>query len=340
MKFTTAYLAITCVTTCTSVHAFITPSTTTTTATTLSSECSSRRKVGDVQVLLNMNQSSNNDNDSKNGNNGTMSRNNFFKSIGGGFSLIGLSSISSNVQPALAAADSKPDSLDIDNFLRTGQEAFPMGVSSQAGKSKPVTGVYLRDGTIPSRDSRTGDVLSEIVLGNKADLSAVLVSFKSPWPLAKGTVFDVECRDAKTGDGAFLSVTEHTNTNDITQIPQSFFIEQLFAPTGRFSFYGSPTNLKIKKSEIVDGNKRVITFTFANLSQSTNAEIPRTAMMVASIPEGMDQAVMLVGSSLTSRWNSKGMDSAIRGTIDSFNASPSPKTSMRVRAKMPDYSLE
>lgn len=74
-------------------------------------------------------------------------------------------------------ASSRPESLDIDNFLRTGvfhvpyffgysfigypnnfiisnsnllpcvpigQEAFPMGVSSQAGKSKPVTGVFLR----------------------------------------------------------------------------------------------------------------------------------------------------------------------------------------------------
>lgn len=69
---------------------------------------------------------------------------------------------------------SRPESLDINNFLRTGvfhvpyffgssfiryfiisnskfllcvpigQEAFPMGVSSQAGKSKPVTGVFLR----------------------------------------------------------------------------------------------------------------------------------------------------------------------------------------------------
>ena len=28
--------------------------------------------------------------------------------------------------------------------ITIGTEAFPMGVSSQAGKSKPVTGVYLR----------------------------------------------------------------------------------------------------------------------------------------------------------------------------------------------------
>lgn len=179
--------------------------------------------------------------------------------------------------------------------------------------------------------------MSEIVLGEKSNLSAVLVSFRSPWSLAKGTVFDVECRDAKTGDGVFLSVTEHTSTNDIAKVPQSFFLEQLFAPTGRFSFYGAPTDLKVKKSEIIDG-KRYIQFSFANLSQSTNAEIPRTAIMVASIPEGLDQAVMLVGSSTTSRWK-KGAESDIKKTVDSFNASISPKSTMKVRAKQPEYLL-
>lgn len=262
-----------------------------------------------------------------------VSRKNFLNSVATVTSsvLLGMQS----AQPALA--DSKPESLDIDNFLRTGTEAFPMGVSSQAGKSKPVTGVYLRDGTQPSRDSRTGDVLSEIVLGDKTDLSAVLVSFTSSWPLAKGTVFDVECRDAKTGDGAFLSVTETTETNDISKIPQSFFLEQLFAPTGRFSFYGAPTDLKVKKSEIVD-NKRIIQFSFSNLSQSTNAEIPRTAIMVATFPGDLNQAVMLVGSSNTSRWK-KGAEKSVQSTIDSFNASLSPKTSMKVRAKQPEYML-
>jgi hypothetical protein len=157
--------------------------------------------------------------------------------------------------------------------------------------------------------------------------------------LAKGTVFDVECRDSKTGDGAFLSVTEKiTSSTNIDDIPSSFFLDQLFAPTGRFSFYGAPTNVKVKKSETVD-NKRIVTFSFSNLSQSTNAEIPRNAIMVASIPEGLDQAVMLVGSSNSNRWKSKGAEAAVTSTIESFNASLSPKTSMKVRAKQPENAL-
>jgi hypothetical protein len=34
--------------------------------------------------------------------------------------------------------------MDVDDFLRTGGVAMPMGVSGQAGKSKPETGVVLR----------------------------------------------------------------------------------------------------------------------------------------------------------------------------------------------------
>lgn len=237
-------------------------------------------------------------------------------------------------QPALADSSGeggRPGTLDIDNFLRTGQEATPMGVSSQAGKSKPITGVYLRDGTEVDRDTRTGNVLAEIVLGEKADLSAILVTFSSPWPLAKGTVFDVETRDAKTGDSAFLSVTEKTGGRGIQDIPSLFFLEQLFAPTGRFSFYGSPTDLKIKKS-MLDGNRRIIEFSFSQLSQSTNAEIPRQAIMVASKPDNTDQAVVLVASSTATRWK-KGTEKDIREIISSFNASPSPKSALKVRKK-------
>lgn len=228
-------------------------------------------------------------------------------------------------------ANALQDSLDIDNFLRTGMEAMPMGVSGQAGKSKPVTNVYLRDGTDISRDTRSGNVLAEIVLGEKPDLTAALVSFQSPWPLAKGSVFDVECRDASTGDAAFLSVTQSVKGKALADLPNSFFLDQLFSPTGRFSFYGPPTDIKVKKSS-TEGNNRIIEFSFSNLSQSTQAEIPRKGIMVATIPEDTNQAVMLVGSANANRWKSKGAEDSIRKVITSFNASPSPKTSMKVRA--------
>lgn len=207
-----------------------------------------------------------------------------------------------------------------------------MGVSSQAGKSRPQTGVVFRDGT-DVLQGKSGDVSAELLTGTKAQPTAVLVSFSAPYKLETGSVFDVECRDGKTGDGAFLAVTESTNGKSLEELPSSFFLSRLFDPTGRFSFYGPPTDVKVKKSTILDGgNRRLIELTFSNLSQSTNAEIPRNALLVATIPNNTNNAVMLVVSSNANRWK-KGAQTRALEIADSFNAIQAPKTNMKLRVK-------
>ncbi|KAL9180905.1 hypothetical protein ACHAXT_009710 [Thalassiosira profunda] len=201
------------------------------------------------------------------------------------------------------AAAAVQDSIDLENFLRTGVDA---------GKS--------------------GDVSAEILVGTKAQPSSVLVSFTAPYKLETGSVFDVECRDGKTGDGAFLAVTTPANGKALGELPSSFFLERLFDPTGRFSFYGPPTDVKVKKSTMIDDATRVLDVSFSNLSQSTNAEIPRKAVLVATIPKGTDNAVMLVASANEGRWKKGGEDRA-RGIVESFRAIPAPKTNMKLRAK-------
>ena len=208
-----------------------------------------------------------------------------------------------------------------------------MGVSSQAGKSRPQTGVVFRDGT-DVLQGKSGDVSAEILTGTKASPNSVLVSFNAPYKLEKGSVFDVECRDGKTGDGAFLAVTESTSGNSIDELPSSFFLDRLFDPTGRFSFYGPPTDVKVKKSTLIDGGtKRMIELTFSNLSQSTNAEIPRNAVVITTIPKGTDNAVMLVVSSNSSRWRKGGGKERAMSIVDSFSAIPAPKSNMKLRVK-------
>jgi len=224
-----------------------------------------------------------------------------------------------------------PDSLDIDSFLSSGGVAQPMGVSGQAGKSRPETGVVLRDGSEVDRDSRTGDVLAEIIVDSSSGKVPILASYSSPWPLAKGTVFDVECRDASTGDGAFLQVSSNVGGKSIEQLKDSFFLDQLLAPTGRFSFYGPPTDVKILKSSL-EGDYRTIDLKFSTVSQATQTEIPRRARLTATIPEGSAQAVMLIASSSSLRWK-KGSEKAIASTIESFRAFPAPSTSLSVRGK-------
>ena len=233
--------------------------------------------------------------------------------------------------PAISTAEPLQDSLNIENFLRTGVDTGGnMGVSSQAGKSRPQTGVIFRDGSDVSQD-KTGAVSAEILTGTKADPQAVLVSFVSPWELQTGPVFDVECRDGRTGDGVFLAVTQDTGGKSVSDLPTSFFFERLFDPTGRFSFYGPPTDIKVKRSR-VEGASRYIELSFSNLSQSTSAEIPRKALLVATIPKGSNNVVMLVGSANASRWQ-KGAKDSIEQTVESFQVAVAPKTGLKVRAK-------
>jgi len=232
----------------------------------------------------------------------------------------------SSARPARAA------DVDTENFLRSGMVSMPMGVSGQAGKAKPVTGVILRGGAEVSRDPRSGGVLAEILLGRAADPIAVVASFVSPWPLARGGLFDVECRDSRTGDGAFLAVAPAPGgAREVSDLPNSFFADSLFSSTGRFSFYGSPTDVRVRKSD-VDGPYRYLEVSFSNLSQSTNAEIPRTALVSATIPRGSDSVVMLVGSATTNRWK-RGSEGAVRDAVGSFRATLAPASGMKARAK-------
>jgi hypothetical protein len=238
-----------------------------------------------------------------------------------------------NPLDAVAAADERPDQFDVDNFIKSGMVMNPMGVSGQAGKSRPETGVVLRDGSEVSREPRSGEVLAEILLKpvSGSERIPVLASYASTWPLATGSVFDVECRDVKTGDGAFLAVSSDTGGSSIADLKDSFFVDNLIAPTGRFSFYGPPTDVKVKKSS-VQGAFRIIDISFSTLSQSTQTEIPRRARVVATIPAGTKQAVMLVGSAGALRWK-KGSEEDISKVVASFRAIPAPQTSMKVRAK-------
>lgn len=145
-------------------------------------------------------------------------------------------------------------------------------------------------------------------------------------------MYDVECRDASTGDGVFLAVSSDVGGKTVADLNDAFFTKSLFSRTGRFSFYGSPTDVQVKKSE-VKGDYKILDINFSTLSQSTQTEIPRKARVIATIPSGSSQAVMLVGSASALRWK-KGSDKLVSATIDSFKATRAPETGLKVRAKV------
>ena len=81
--------------------------------------------------------------------------------------------------------DIRAPGVDMDRFIKTGMVSQPMGVSGQAGKSRPETGVILREGSQVSRNTQTGEVVAEIIVKGTGTepLMAVLASYESPWPL-------------------------------------------------------------------------------------------------------------------------------------------------------------
>jgi hypothetical protein len=232
---------------------------------------------------------------------------------------------------AFAASAQNENTFNVDEYLKSGMVMNPMGVSGQAGKRKPETGVLLRDGSDVQQDA-AGTVLAELLVGKNH--VPVLVTFTSAaWPLATGTVFDVECRDVATGDGAFVQVTQATGGKRLEELDDTFFVTGLFAPAGRFSFYGEPTDIKIiSKEASMHNNYRTIDVSFSTLSQSTNTEIPRRATIVATIPEGTDRAVMLVGSASALRWK-KGANAQVTKTVETFRAIPAPESKLKSRVK-------
>jgi hypothetical protein len=157
----------------------------------------------------------------------------------------------------------------------------------------------------------------------------VLATFVSKWPLATGSVFDVECRNPK-GDSAYLAVTGKTKSSNIQDVSDDFLVQELTGPTGRFSMYGTPTDIKIRSSS-TQGNYKMVDLTFSTLSQSTQTEIPRRARIVATIPENSAQAVVLVSSASTLRWAK--VEPEIAQTVASFRATTAPTSTLRVRAK-------
>jgi hypothetical protein len=203
----------------------------------------------------------------------------------------------------------------------------------------------LRNGSEVLRDGRTGSVVAEILLAssNRNEKVIVFASFVAPWPLASADFFDVECRNADTGDGAFLAVAPPTipPTVSMESLPDAFLVNALMGPTGRFSLYGTPTDIKFKRVPMEAAGRagdatndyRVIDVSFSTLSQSTQTELPRRARMVATIPRGTQQAVMLVASSSASRWNKDVSLEAIQHVTESFRAIPAPTTTLRVRDK-------
>ena len=218
----------------------------------------------------------------------------------------------------------------------TGTQSQNLGAGTIAGKSRPVTGVILLAEASASGTPGNPFISAECVLNGGI---AATATFQSPWPIARGMYYDVEAR-SKDGDGAFLMVSSlpKGEARALEALPARYFFDAVFSAAGRFGAYGAPTDVKLVKSTLnAEGTTRYVEIQFSALTPSLS-EVPRRALIAATVPKGSDDVLMLVGGAATSRWK-KGGEETVRAAVDSFKVSETRATKLR-RVRSSDYRFE
>ena len=175
-------------------------------------------------------------------------------------------------------------------------------------------------------------VSAELVLDGGVVATATFDS-EPGYPLIRGMFYDVEVR-SKAADGAFLQVASLPKDKMIADVSDSFFTKAVFSVEGRFGAYGTPTDVKVLKSD--KGAKRLLDISFSALSPG-QTEVPRRAIVAAIQPEGSTDVVMLVGGSTASQW--KKSEGAMRKILQSYRIARVRPTSIQRKSKN-DFRFE
>jgi hypothetical protein len=249
------------------------------------------------------------------------------------------SALASRLLPQLPAraADEMRTSASIGGYQDlTGTPGSSLGAGAISGKSRPRTGVCLIEPvlTVGSGGGKAITVQSLVALDGGV---AATTRFESPWPLAVGMYYDVEVRN-KEGDGAFLQVERLPAGRSLDTIDKSWFLETVFASSGRFGAYGVPSDLRVLKDSSGRGgggggsagvgavsggsSKRLVEVAFSALTPG-GSEQQRHALIGAIQPPGSEDAMLLVGGSTELRWrkgSGKGASvaDAVTQTVASF----------------------
>ena len=260
--------------------------------------------------------------------------------------LAGLSSLGASPFAARAAEQQMRTSSDVSSLSElsgTGARSANLGASTIAGKSRPVTGCVLLDSVSSSGPDATPTLTAELVLDGGVAATATFESRMGP--VARGFYYDVEARNSKLGDSAFVQVASlpagggADDADALAAVPASFFTRALFRPDGRFGAFGAPTDVRVVSDQFssADG-RRTLELSFAALSPGGN-EVPRRALVAAVAPPASGDAVMLVVGATAGRWRSSGADAAAAATSASFRVKNVRSTKLR-RERSADFRFE
>jgi hypothetical protein len=238
----------------------------------------------------------------------------------------------------LAVAGGVPDGMKTSESYTNLQQIAPevtgtLGAGTMSSRSRPSTGIVLLEDVQEAGAKDAPAVSAELVLDGGV---AATVTFQSEpgYPLIRGMFYDVEIKNQKGSDSAFLQVASLPSGKGIAEMSDSFFTKKVFSAEGRFGAYGSATDIKVLNSEM--GTRRLIDVTFSALSPG-GTEVPRRALIAAIQPEGATDAVMLVGSSVLKEW--KKVEPALRKTALSLQVARVRPTGIARKAKN-DYRFE
>jgi len=151
---------------------------------------------------------------------------------------------------------------------------------------------------------KAGQILDEL---RTADGSFAQVSFAFPedWTLAGGPNLDV--RNVREADSAFVLAAPMPKGKTIDKLPESFILDVIFDPAGKYGQYGQCDDRKVVKSELASftvpsggaQTYRHLTLKFAPLTYNGNT-VERRALVSCTAAGGT--VFILVAGSLATRF--------------------------------------
>ncbi|KAL3764084.1 hypothetical protein ACHAWU_003896 [Discostella pseudostelligera] len=199
--------------------------------------------------------------------------------------------------------------------------AFDGGVGG-LGKTRPQTGVVFRDpeeAAAMTTQSKIGNVNYELLA---PDGSPVFLSFFAPWPLSKSAA-GIESRDISGGyESTFVQVAELPKGVSLDNVKPAIISQTVFGSTGKFGMYGSPTDVKIKKTEESATGAAIYQASFTTLTPAMR-ESERQAYISANVVG--NGLFLLVTSTTAARFRKLDV---LKQVADSFSAVPAPKSSL------------
>jgi hypothetical protein len=197
---------------------------------------------------------------------------------------------------------------------KTTSYAFEGGVGG-LGKTKPETGVTLREGFVPLQNSQ-GIVSGEIV--SPVNGRPILIQFQSPWPLLP-TTSGLEARDLREPESAFVQVVPNKKRWSDEGNAKKVISESVLAQQGKFGAYASPFDIKVKA--LTDNVVECKFTTYTPSMRETDRQV------LIKQQEADNTLVLLVAGTTSLRFPAQ--RNTLLNVIDSFEAIAAPQSSLK-----------